>query len=133
MSDTRAIVLGAVDDAEPPDRRGWSDIAIEGALFAPNTVKLVARLVNDPRVPIRRKIPIAAAIAYVVSPIDFIPNSILGIGLLDDAVVVSFALDALLANTDAEIISEHWDGSIDALDLAISLMRWGATLVPGRR
>ena len=54
-------------------------------------------------------------------------------GLLDDAVVVSFALDALLANTDAEIISEHWDGSIDALDLAISLMRWGATLVPGRR
>jgi uncharacterized membrane protein YkvA (DUF1232 family) len=132
MSDTQDIVLGAVDDTEPPDRRGWSDIAIEGALFVPNTVKLVARLVNDPRVSIRRKVPIAAAIAYVVSPIDFIPNSILGIGLLDDAVVVSFALDALLANTDAEIISEHWDGSIDALDLAISLMRWGATLVPGR-
>jgi uncharacterized membrane protein YkvA (DUF1232 family) len=96
-------------------------------------VKLIARLIRDPRVSIRRKVPIAAAIGYVVSPIDIIPNSVLGLGMLDDAVVVSLALDKLLEDTDAEIIREHWDGSIDALDLAISLVRWGATLVPRRR
>lgn len=132
MVDTQGIVLGAVDETDPPDRRGWSEVAIEGALFVPNTVKLVARLVGDPRVSVRRKIPIAAAIAYALSPIDIIPNSVLGIGLLDDAVIVSIALDALLASTDTEIIAEHWDGSVDALDLAISFMRWGSTLVPGR-
>ena len=108
-------------------------MAIEGVLLVPHTVKLVTRLVRDPRVSIRRKVPIAAAIGYVVSPIDIIPNSILGVGLLDDAVVVSLALDRLLEDTDADILREHWDGSIDALDLAISLMRWGATLVPRRR
>jgi uncharacterized membrane protein YkvA (DUF1232 family) len=132
MVDTQALVSGAVDESEPPERRGLSDVAMEGVLLLPNTVKLIGRMVRDPRVSVRRKIPIAAAIGYVVSPIDIIPDSILGFGLLDDAVVVSLALDGLLADTDPDIIREHWDGSIDALDIVISLMRWGATLIPGR-
>jgi uncharacterized membrane protein YkvA (DUF1232 family) len=132
MVDTQALASGAVDESEPPDRRGLSDVAMEGVLLLPNTVKLIGRMVRDPRVSVRRKIPIAAAIGYVVSPIDIIPDSILGFGLLDDAVVVSLALNGLLADTDPDIIREHWDGSIDALDIVISLMRWGATLIPGR-
>jgi uncharacterized membrane protein YkvA (DUF1232 family) len=132
MVDTQALVSGAVDESEPPERRGLSDVAMEGVLLLPNTVKLIGRMVRDPRVSVRRKIPIAAAIGYVVSPIDIIPDSILGFGLLDDVVVVSLALDGLLADTDPDIIREHWDGSIDALDIVISLMRWGATLIPGR-
>jgi len=133
MADTGAFVSNAVDESDPPIRRTWSDIAIEGVLLLPNMAKLVARLIRDPRVSVRRKLPVAAAIGYVVSPIDVIPNSILGIGLLDDAVVVSLALDNLLADIDPEIVLGHWDGSIDAFDLAISLMRWGAVLIPGRR
>jgi uncharacterized membrane protein YkvA (DUF1232 family) len=133
VADTRTLVANALDESDPRPRRGLSDVAIEGVLLVPNAVKLVTRLVRDPRVSIRRKVPIAAAIGYVVSPIDIIPKSILGFGLLDDAVVVSLALDNLLGDTDADILREHWDGSIDALDLAISLMRWGATLVPRRR
>lgn len=132
MGDRNTFMVNAVDESEPLDRRTWSDVALEGALLVPNTVKLITRLVRDSRVPLRRKVPIAAAIGYVVLPIDIIPNSILGFGLLDDAVVVSLALNGLLADTDAEVIREHWDGSVDALDLAISLMRWGATLVPGK-
>jgi uncharacterized membrane protein YkvA (DUF1232 family) len=132
MVDTQALVSGAVDESEPPERRGLSDVAMEGVLLLPNTVKLIGRMVRDPRVSVRQKIPIAAAIGYVVSPIDIIPDSILGFGLLDDVVVVSLALDGLLADTDPDIIREHWDGSIDALDIVISLMRWGATLIPGR-
>ena len=132
MVDTQALVSGAVDESEPPERRGLSDVAMEGVLLLPNTVKLIGRMVRDPRVSVRRKIPIAAAIGYVVSPIDIIPDSILGFGLLDDSVVVSLALNGLLADTDPDIIREHWDGSIDALDIVISLMRWGATLIPGR-
>lgn len=133
MADDRSFAMNALDESEPRPRRGVTDVAIEGVLLVPNTAKLVTRLVRDPRVSVRRKVPIAAAIGYVISPIDIIPNSILGFGLLDEAVVVSLALDQLLEDTDADIIREHWDGSVDALDLAISLMRWGATLVPRRR
>jgi uncharacterized membrane protein YkvA (DUF1232 family) len=131
--DTESFVSGAVDESEPPARRGFSEIALEGVLLLPNTVKLVARLVRDPRVSVRRKVPLAIAFVYVVSPIDIIPDSILGLGLLGDVVVVSFAVDGLVSNTDPDIVLEHWDGSIDALDLASSLIRWGVTLIPGRR
>jgi len=132
MFDMQALVANAVDESEPPDRRGVSDVAVEGVLLIPNAVKLVARLMRDPRVSIRRKVPIAVAIGYVVSPVDIVVNSIPGIGLLDDAVVLSLTLDGLLADTDPGIIREHWDGSVDALDLAMSLMRWAGTLIPGR-
>jgi uncharacterized membrane protein YkvA (DUF1232 family) len=132
MGDTTAIVLGAVDESEPPRRRALADVAVEGVLLVPNTLKLITRLVRDPRVSIRRKVPVGAAVVYAVSPMDIGPKSTFGFGFIDDAVIVSLALNALLVNTDAEIISEHWDGSIDALDLAMSLLRWGAALVPRR-
>jgi uncharacterized membrane protein YkvA (DUF1232 family) len=132
MDDSGVFMAGAVDDSDPRPRREVSEVLWEGITLIPNTAKLVTRLVRDPRVSIRRKIPIAAAVGYILSPIDIIPNSILGIGMFDDAIVVSLGLNALLANTDPTIIREHWDGSIDALDLSLAMMRWGATLVPGR-
>lgn len=133
MSDTQAIEWGAVDESEPRERRAMFDVAIEGVLLLPNTVKLITRLVRDPRVSIRRKAPVAVAVVYAISPIDIGPKSTLGFGLLDDAIVMSVALNAMLATTDPALIHEHWDGSIDALDLVISLTRWGATVLPGRR
>jgi uncharacterized membrane protein YkvA (DUF1232 family) len=133
MDDRQALISNAVDDSQPPERRAMSDVAVEGALIVPNTVKLLVRLVSDPRVSLRRKVPIAAAIAYVASPINLIPDALLGFGALDDAVVMSLAVDNLLANTDQAIVLEHWDGTVDALDLAMSFLRWGSTLLPGRR
>ena len=132
MDDPDALVLNAVDDSDPPPRREWTDVAVEGVLFLPNVAKLLGRLVLDPRIPIRRKVPVAAAIGYVMSPIDFIPDSVPGIGLLDDAVAVSVAVDNLIAGADESLIVEHWDGSVDALDIATSLLRWGAGLAPYR-
>ena len=129
MADTDVFVSNALDESDPPVRRTWHDVVIEGVMLAPNIVTLVMRLIRDPRVSIRRKIPIAAAIGYVVSPIDIIPNSLLGIGRLDDAVIMSLALENLLSGIDPEIVQGHWSGSIDALDLATSLMRW-ARLAP---
>jgi uncharacterized membrane protein YkvA (DUF1232 family) len=133
MIDTRKLASNAVDESEPPDRRALPDIAIEAVLLLPNALKLLTRLVRDPRVSIRRKVPIAAAILYVMSPIDLIPDVLLGLGVVDDLVVMSLALNGLIANTEPEIILEHWDGSLDALDLLMSSVEWGATLVPGRR
>ncbi len=132
MDDRRTIVVNAVDHTDPQEPRKFSELVKEAALLVPNSVKLLMRLARDPRIPLRRKIPVVAAIGYAVSPIDVIPDFLLGVGMLDDAVVISFALDNLLSDTDPEILREHWDGTQDALDLAISLMRWGSTLIPGR-
>jgi uncharacterized membrane protein YkvA (DUF1232 family) len=54
-----------------------------------------------------RKIPwhtvllIIAAVIYVVNPMDFIPDMLLGVGLLDDATVLAFALRAVKDRLDA--------------------------------
>ena len=132
MDDQDALVLSAVDESDPPRRREWIDVAAEGVLFLPNVAKLLTRLLFDPRIPIRRKVPAAAAIGYVISPIDLIPDTFPGIGLLDDAIAFSVVVDNLITGADASLIVEHWDGSIDALDLATSFLRWGAALAPYR-
>ena len=104
---------------------------MEAALLIPNLVKLLLRLMRDPRVPIRRKVLVGAVLVYVISPIDLIPDFVVGFGKLDDIVVLSVALNHLMAGAESRIVEEHWDGSIDSLDLVRSIVRWGAEIVPG--
>lgn len=122
-----------VDDSIPMDRRGWQEMALETALLIPNLIKLLIRLLRDPRVPFRRKVFVAAVLLYVVSPIDLIPDFIVGFGKLDDIILLSVAIDHLMTGADQMIIEELWDGSIDALDLVRSVFRWGAEVIPGAR
>ena len=43
-------------------------------MFLPNMVLLLGRLLRDARVPVAEKALFAAAIVYVISPIDLIPD-----------------------------------------------------------
>ncbi|MCL1594948.1 MAG: YkvA family protein [Actinomycetia bacterium] len=127
------VTARPVDDSIPMDRRGWREMALETALLIPNLTKLLIRLLRDPRVSFRRKALVAAVLLYVVSPIDLIPDFIVGFGKLDDIVLLSVAIDHLMTGSDQAIIEEHWDGSVDALDLVRSVFRWGSEVVPGAR
>lgn len=75
-------------------------------------LRLAWRLFRDPRVPgvIKGVVPALVAL-YVVSPIDVIPDVILGIGQLDDLGVVSLALvmtvAALKRFAPREVVAEH--------------------------
>jgi uncharacterized membrane protein YkvA (DUF1232 family) len=120
----------AIDDSSPVARRTWHEVSLEAALLLPNLVKLLVRLLADPRVPLRRKVFVGAVIAYVVSPVDLIPDFVIGLGHLDDIVLVSLAVDHLMTGTDEAVVLEHWDGSIDGLDLVRSVFAWGAEIVP---
>lgn len=124
------IVPDAVDRRTPEPPREWKEIALEAALMLPNLVKLLARLLRDPRVPMRRKAFIGAVAVYIVSPIDLIPDFVVGVGKLDDIVLVSLAVDHLMRGTDADIVLEHWDGTVDGLDLVRSIFAWGAEILP---
>lgn len=122
--------IDAIDERAAAPPRGVRELAAESVAMAPNLVKLLARLSMDPRVPMRRRALVAAALAYVVSPVDLIPDFLPGLGRLDDLVLVSVAVDRMLSGADAQIVAEHWDGSEDALDLVRSAFAWGADLVP---
>ena len=120
-----------LDDATPTPRRSRSEILTEVALATPNLVKLLFRLLRDPRVPRRRKILVGGAGLYLVSPLDLIPEMLLPvIGQLDDLLLVVFSVHYLLRGADEATIAEYWDGSQDALELVTALLEWGSELVP---
>ena len=130
MADWERFAESAIDESPPVPRRTYGDLALEAALLLPNLTKLLGRLLVDDRVPLRRKVFVGAVLAYVVSPIDLIPDFIVGIGHLDDIVLVSLAVDQLMTGTSEDVVLEHWDGSVDALDLVRSVFAWGAEIVP---
>ncbi len=71
------------------------------------TLRLVWRLMQDPRVPILPKLIIPAAILYVLSPIDLIPDFILGLGQVDDLAVVFFSIRFFIEMCPPDIVEEH--------------------------
>jgi uncharacterized membrane protein YkvA (DUF1232 family) len=116
------------DGAKLQGRRLLAD----AALLLPNIVKLVFRLLTDPRVPRRAKITLGMAAAYAVSPIDLIPEVIPVLGWADDVLLIMFAIDSLIDRAGPEIVTEHWDGPGDILQLVREVVGVSRSLVPKR-
>lgn len=95
-------------------------------LLLPDLVVLLLRLVRDPRVPIGSKIIAGAAAAYVLSPIDLMPELILGpFGLIDDLLVVGAALSKLMESVHPDLLRHHWPGDGDVLEAVRRVTMWG--------
>lgn len=104
----------------------------DAVLMMPNIIRLVGRLLRDPRVPRRAKITLGLAAAYVISPIDLIPEVIPVVGWADDVIIVMFAIDSLIERAGAEIVEEHWDGPGDLLGLVRDVVAISRNVVPKR-
>ena len=88
----------------------------EWLLLAPDLFHLLVRLTADPDVPVKEKAKLAAVIAYFISPIDLLPELVLGpTGFLDDIVLTAYALNAMINNVDPQILIKHWAGEEDIL------------------
>jgi uncharacterized membrane protein YkvA (DUF1232 family) len=73
---------------------------------APLYGRLLVELMLDRRVPASRKFLIGIAVAYVVSPIDLIPDFIPVISRLDDFAALVITLDLLLEGVPREVLIE---------------------------
>jgi uncharacterized membrane protein YkvA (DUF1232 family) len=102
------------------------------ATLLPNIVKLVGRLLADPRVPRRAKITLALAAAYTLSPIDLIPEIVPVVGWADDVLIIMFAIDSLIDRAGPEVVQDHWDGPADILSLVREVVGVSRSLVPKR-
>lgn len=79
----------------------------------PDMAALLFRLLKDKRVPMKTKIIISAAIAYIGFPTDIIPDNIPFIGKVDEIAVAFFALERIIADVPTRIILENWEGKND--------------------
>ena len=97
----------------------WAD----WLLLAPDLFHLLVRLTADPEVPIQQKGKLAAVIAYFISPIDLLPEMILGpTGFLDDICLAAYALNAIVNQVDEEIVLRHWAGEGDILAVVQNIL-----------
>ena len=101
-------------------------------MFLPNMVLLLGRLLRDARVPAAEKALFAAAIVYVISPIDFIPDVFPFIGQVDDLYVVALVLLRLVNRSDESVVRQHWSGGGDVVALADSIANIAPKFLPRR-
>lgn len=94
-------------------------------------VRLFVSLLLDERVDRKIKLFVASVLAYVVAPVDFIPELFSGLfGMLDDFVLSAFALNVILNWVDPEIIKSHWKGNSDLLVTVQKAIKNAEILVP---
>ena len=82
----------------------------------PQYVRLLGGLLGDKRVSVVDKMLVVGAIAYIVMPIDLIPDFIPFFGEIDDLYLFVMALQRLVANAGRTALLSHWTG--DPSDLA---------------
>ena len=71
--------------------------------------RLVWRLLTDPSVPSWVKFIPPAALLYIISPIDLIPDPVLGLGQLDDLAVIVIGLKLFIEMCPNGVVQRHRD------------------------
>ena len=82
----------------------------------PDFAYLVCKLMLDPDVPSSRKLDLGLALLYVLSPLDFVPDSFPLLGKIDDVYAILVSVAKLLRSTDRNIILRHWLGDPETID-----------------
>ena len=98
---------------------GKRSAARELAGLLPNLVALFKGLLRDPRVPRRTKLWIGFAVAWLISPIDLIPEFVPIAGPLDDAIVAALVLRHVLKRAGRQVVEGHWRGDPATLRLIL--------------
>ena len=80
------------------------------------TGRLALRLLRDPRVPMAAKLLFGATVAYMLSPIDLVPDWLPVLGQADDIVVLMAGLNLFLRACPKWLVEEHEDALTSGRD-----------------
>lgn len=87
-------------------------------LLAPDLFHLLTRLMFDRRIPSGEKAKLGGAIAYFISPVDLVPEALLGpAGYVDDVALAAFVLSRLINAGHGGVAKELWAGDGDLLEV----------------
>src|SRR3954468_13178069 len=100
------------------------DTSVRDAVrLLPDVVRLVSRLARDRTLPRRIRVGLFLLLAYLVIPIDPVPDFIPVIGYADDAVVVLLVLRWVVRVAGNEALERHWLGTPEGLNALRRLAR----------
>lgn len=139
--DKNLDLIQPIDEGELPDKiQGWydtwrdkihrwvadhSDEAIANFIIVvPDFVALLSGLARDPRVPLTTKAQIMLGLAYILSPVDLIPEFVAGAaGLSDDLAVIAMVMSKL-RELDRDLVLSHWRGNGDPFQVADNVQQF---------
>ena len=75
----------------------------------PTYARLIWGLARDSRTPLHLKLLLGAGLAYLITPIDLIPDALPIIGQADDLTVLLLVLDLFIANAPEDVRREHME------------------------
>lgn len=87
----------------------------DAARLVPDVVRLLRRLAADRTIARLVRIRLWLLVAYLISPIDLIPDFIPVLGYADDAIIVAIALRSVTRRAGPEALDRHWPGTPEGL------------------
>jgi uncharacterized membrane protein YkvA (DUF1232 family) len=97
----------------------WTDHFLQYLLVFPDLIHLMIKLLADKAVSATYKAYILLVFAYLISPIDIIPDFIPVVGFIDDLLVLVIILNKIINSADDIVLQRikiHWAGDEDVFD-----------------
>jgi uncharacterized membrane protein YkvA (DUF1232 family) len=103
--------------------KGRFDVNVlrEALRMLPDLLRLLKRLATDPALPRGARIRLWLLLAYLITPIDLVPDFIPIIGYADDAIIVAIALRSVIRHSGPDAIKRHWPGTPEGLAAILRL------------
>ena len=109
---------------------GKDSKALKYILMAPDFFHLLCKLMFDPRIPKIEKAKVGGVIAYFISPVDILPETLVGpVGYVDDVALAAYVLNSILNSVGPEVLEEHWAGDGDILNSIQEILKVADELI----
>lgn len=95
----------------------------EGLRLLPDVLRLLRGLAADRTLPWTVRARVWIALAWLINPIDLIPEFLPVIGPLDDIFVVAILLRSLIRRAGPETVQRHWRGTPEGLTVLSRLCK----------
>lgn len=93
-------------------RRHPDTVGMRDALrLLPDLLRLIRRLADDPTVPRSVRIKLAALLAYLLFPLDLVPDFLPVIGYADDVLILALVLRSVIRSAGPGPLRRHWPGT----------------------
>ncbi len=91
---------------------------VDYILILPDFAYLLGALLLDPEIPVKHKAKLGMVIAYIISPLDLLPEGIMGpVGYTEDLALAAYVINQLLNHVDNAVVLKHWKGSGNLLEV----------------
>ncbi|NOR04986.1 MAG: DUF1232 domain-containing protein, partial [Deltaproteobacteria bacterium] len=75
---------------------------------------------------------LGATVAYMLNPVDLVPDWIPFVGLVDDVYLVALALLRLVLRVDEKVIKDNWRGRDDLIPILRKVADGAVAFLPAR-